>query len=465
MLKYNYYIIIIKINYFLWLVLKLVLSKYFHSIPVGFNQYAVFNSLIMDVIYVSERELQIITSPNEDDNVFSTQMKAIGVWVNNHDVDKAALQLLRSEYKASQKKIEILYLIVTQGCNLGCKYCFLENEYANWSVQMMSWKTAKIAIDKFIDYIKVNSITKPLIVFFGGEPLLNWGIIHQVVIYCEHYNSKSNEDARIRFSIITNGTMLNDDIAEFLHNYNIGTAISIDGPKELNDKNRVYKSSPKSVYDSVQKNINILIEHKCSFGLSLTLSPELLICKEHLVPWLKEMNVANIFTNLFHYSKNDNNWKDHYKASASLITDQFIQLYDARIYNGRPIRQAESIISGRFKFSDCAGVGLNQLSIKPDGEIRVCQCDYESSDNHLGNILYDNIEELLSLDNSRWINKTPIMRDECQHCEALFCCGGGCITQSRILFTNEQIDYSYCIYAKHILKWILEKNYNEEDKQ
>lgn len=444
------------------------LSKYFHSIKrENSKYYAVYNALIMNVLYVNKQELDAIISVDESSPIdFRQTLIDNGIWVKNLDIDDRALSLLRHEYLESQKKIELLYIGITQGCNLGCKYCFLENEYANWRPKIMSETIANEVVTKYIDYVKRKNIYKPQIIFFGGEPLLNWKVLKHIVSLCEPYNSEVDTDSRISFSIVTNGTLITDEIASFLVEHNIGIGLSIDGPKKINDKNRVFKSNGQSVYNRILQSIEVLKKHGCSFGLSMTMSPEFIKHKEEIIPWLKKMNVGNIFTNFYQHSEYHDWWKIHSIESARFITDSFEELANLGIINGRPARQIECLISGKMKFSDCAGVGLNQFLIKPDGEVRVCQCDYRSDDNHIGYISDGSIEEIMEKANSlkRWLNRTPIMREECKSCEALFCCGGGCLTQSKILFGDGNVDESYCTYVKHMLNWFINYNFSQQNE-
>ncbi len=443
------------------------LSRFFHAIKLSnCDIYAVYNSLVMDVLYVDKQELDAIININDKyDADFQQALVANGIWVKNFEIDDRALAVLRKEYSTSQKKIELLYLGITQGCNLGCKYCFLENEHANWHSKIMSESIACETVTKYIEYVKKNKIHKPQIIFFGGEPLLNWKILKYVVSLCEPYNCIADSNSRITFSIVTNGTLVTDEIAAFLAENKIGMGLSIDGPKELNDKNRVFKSGDQSVYDRIMQSVEILKKHGCSFGLSLTMSQDFISYADDIIPWLKKMNVGDVFTNFYHHSEYHDWWESHSLNSAKFITDSFEELASIGIINGRPTRQIECLVSGKMKFSDCAGVGLNQFLIKPDGEVRVCQCDYYSEDNHLGYISDGSIEELIDKAPSlqRWLNKTPIMREECQSCEALFCCGGGCLTQSKVLFGDGKVDKSYCTYVKHTLNWFLNYNYSQQN--
>ena len=138
------------------------------------------------------------------------------------------LGILRCENEYFPKKIMLssVTLIVDEGCNLNCKYCF---EHTKKS-KKMSFSTAKKSID-FIASINDNiNIT-----FFGGEPLLNFGLIKKIVEYCEETYREKN----IKYILITNATLINDNIASFLMDNNFSVTISLDGGKRLNDLNRV----------------------------------------------------------------------------------------------------------------------------------------------------------------------------------------------------------------------------------
>lgn len=139
---------------------------------------------------------------------------------------------------------------------------------------------------------------------FGGEPLINWALVKKVVVYCkesypEIFNNKEKSD-NIAFRMVTNGTLMTNEKAIFMKEYNTVSAISLDGPKIINDENRVFKNSSKSVYVSVQKAIKILKDNECDFGLSITLSPAVVNDMDNIVNWLEEMDIKNIYFNPLH---------------------------------------------------------------------------------------------------------------------------------------------------------------------
>ncbi|MFZ3070522.1 MAG: radical SAM protein [Anaerolineaceae bacterium] len=115
----------------------------------------------------------------------------------------------------------------------------------------MTWKVAKRALDFLwehsIDSGEVN------VGFYGGEPLLEFPLIQKVVGYSKYLFWGK----QLTFSITTNGTLLNPEIILFFQEHNFSLGISLDGPKEINDRNRVFANG-KGTFDSVLHNINLL---------------------------------------------------------------------------------------------------------------------------------------------------------------------------------------------------------------
>jgi uncharacterized protein len=137
-----------------------------------------------------------------------------------------------------------LILEVTAQCNLRCRYCVYSDHYAynrDYSDGRMSGETARAAIDLFMqNHVAVhrrNPSSRPIIGFYGGEPLLAFGVIREAVDHFRDRWSKSFPDAL--FTVTTNGTLLTDEIQDFLVERGFSTIFSLDGPKEDHDRNRV----------------------------------------------------------------------------------------------------------------------------------------------------------------------------------------------------------------------------------
>lgn len=155
------------------------------------------------------------------------------------------------------RRMDKITLQVTQNCNLRCSYCvYSENSnlgQRSHSSNVMSFETAKKALDFYHDHAIDSELIS--IGFYGGEPLLAFSLIKEVVAYAEDIF----EGKEIIYSITTNATLLNDKIIDYLREKNFNVMISIDGPQEVQDANRKFINGAGS-YDVVIKNIRRLYE-------------------------------------------------------------------------------------------------------------------------------------------------------------------------------------------------------------
>ncbi|MBU3107438.1 Cys-rich peptide radical SAM maturase CcpM [Clostridium gasigenes] len=156
-----------------------------------------------------------------------------------------------------ENNVKMLTLQVTQQCNFRCEYCIFSGEYLNrnHSNKKMSISRALKGIDFLINHSKNHN--KIIVAFYGGEPLLEFNFIRQCIEYAE----KKAEGKEVRFSMTTNGSLLTDEIVEFLYKHNVMLTISLDGPREVHDIHRKFASSNCGSFDKVINNI-INIEKK-----------------------------------------------------------------------------------------------------------------------------------------------------------------------------------------------------------
>jgi uncharacterized protein len=155
------------------------------------------------------------------------------------------------------RKMGKITLQVTQNCNFRCKYCVYtpkENmKQRTHSQKSMSWRTAKAAVDFLwnhsVDSKKVN------IGFYGGEPLIEFPLIRRVV----KYSQKLFEGKDLSFSVTCNGSLLNREIIRYFSENSVDLMISLDGPKEINDLNRVFANG-KGTFDTVINALSLVRE-------------------------------------------------------------------------------------------------------------------------------------------------------------------------------------------------------------
>lgn len=144
--------------------------------------------------------------------------------------------------------VKALCLHVAHDCNLACKYCFAEEgEYHGGKRELMSFEVGKAALDFLIE----NSGTRHNLEvdFFGGEPLMNWDVVKQLVAYGREREQEA--DKHFRFTLTTNGVLLNDEVLEFANKEMDNIVLSIDGRRELNDRMRPFRGGNESTYDRI----------------------------------------------------------------------------------------------------------------------------------------------------------------------------------------------------------------------
>ena len=154
-----------------------------------------------------------------------------------------------------ERKLSKITLQVTQNCNFRCKYCIYSEDtnkkQRSHSQESMSWDTAKEAVD----FLLMHSIdSKDInIGFYGGEPLLAFDLIKDVVAYAE----KVFKGKKLTYNMTSNATLLDEEKIDFLIEHDISLMISLDGPKKINDLNRVYPDG-SGTYDTIMKKIQLI---------------------------------------------------------------------------------------------------------------------------------------------------------------------------------------------------------------
>ena len=153
--------------------------------------------------------------------------------------------------------IKAMCLHIAHDCNLRCEYCFASTGDFGVGRKLMSFETGKAAIDFLLER-SANRENLELD-FFGGEPLMNFGVVKQIVEYARSREAEYGK--RFRFTITTNGLLLDEDKMDFINKEMSNVVLSIDGRKEVNDRTRK-RVDGSGCYDTIMPKFKTLVEKR-----------------------------------------------------------------------------------------------------------------------------------------------------------------------------------------------------------
>lgn len=161
------------------------------------------------------------------------------------------------DLKNRHTDIKALCLHIAHTCNLTCDYCFAKQGNFSGERALMSFEVGKRAIDFLIE----NSGTRRNLEvdFFGGEPLMNFDVVKKIVEYARSVEKEHNKN--FRFTLTTNGMLIDDEVIEFANKECVNVVLSLDGRKEVHDSLRK-TASGKGSYDIIVPRFKELVEKR-----------------------------------------------------------------------------------------------------------------------------------------------------------------------------------------------------------
>ncbi len=348
-----------------------------------------------------------------------------------------------------------MVLNVTNQCNLSCTYCY---EYSEDKIvdtengkkpKFMSEETARQSVEFMLKESGDNKVAH--ITFFGGETLLNFPVLQKTVAYALRRGAETGK--QVDFSITTNGTLLKPEIIEFLAEHQIGVTISIDGPKEMQDKFRVFHNGTGS-YDIVAPKIRELLDRHRSrpIGARVTLTSGTLDIKRiyrHLTEEMGfwEVGFAPATTSPSRAYGIAENGYDDMLAQFRELAFEFLEASVANRHHGfSNVKETlEEIHKGMNKPFPC-GAGLGLMGVATDGDVALCH-RFAGSDAHKLGTVADGIDRKAQhalLETHHIANKT-----DCHTCWARPSCAGGCYHEAHTRYgETTRPNLHYCDWIR-----------------
>ncbi|MDF2542965.1 MAG: Radical domain protein [Herbinix sp.] len=333
------------------------------------------------------------------------------------------------DFKQRSTVVKALCLHIAHDCNLACKYCFAEEGEYCGDRSLMSYEVGKQALD----FLVANSGNRRNLEvdFFGGEPLMNFQVVKDLVKYGRELEKSHNK--KFRFTLTTNGVLLNDEIMEFANQEMSNVVLSIDGRKEVNDRMRPSRNG-KGSYELILPKFQKLAEsrnqtnyyvrgtfthnnldfsedvkHLADLGFKqISVEPVVALPEEPYA--IKEEDLPFLF--------------EEYDKLAKFMLERKKEGKDFNFFHFMIDLSGGPCVAKRL--SGC-GSGTEYLAVTPWGDFYPCHQFVGQQEFLLGNV-FDGIKETTLCEEFKHCN--VYSKDKCKDCFARFYCSGGCAANS-----------------------------------
>ena len=333
------------------------------------------------------------------------------------------------DFKKRPTVVKALCLHIAHDCNLACRYCFAEEGEYHGRRALMSFETGK----KALDFLIANSGNRRNLEvdFFGGEPLMNWQVVKDLVAYGREQEKIHNKN--FRFTLTTNGVLLNDEIMEFANKEMGNVVLSIDGRKEVHDHMRPFRKGAGS-YDLIVPKFQKFAESRNQDKYyvrgtfthnNLDFSNDVL----HLADLgFKQISVEPVVAQPTEdYAIREEDLPQLYEEYDKLAAEMV-----KRHKNGNDFNFFHFMIDLEGgpcvakRLSGC-GSGTEYLAVTPWGDLYPCHQFVGNEDFLLGNV-DTGVTNTAVRDEFKLCN--VYAKDKCRDCFARFYCSGGCAANS-----------------------------------
>jgi uncharacterized protein len=349
--------------------------------------------------------------------------------------------------------LQTIVMNVTNQCNLSCSYCYEYGEdriaTPEGKTKFMSEETARSTVEFLLNQSPGRRMVH--LTFFGGETLLNFKVVKSTI---EYARTRAAEMGKyIDFSMTTNATMLTSEIISFLAENNVGVTVSIDGPKESNDRFRVFHNG-KGSYDVIAPKIKELVKvHRSRpIGARVTLTAQVVEVKKifrHLTEEMgfDEVGFAPVTTSPVRLYAIGNTGLDHVLDQFTELAGEYLEYALENKHHGfsNVNDTLQELHQGVSKAYPC-GAGLGLLGVAPSGDIGLCHRFVDSPAGKLGHI-----DTGIDRDaQAEHLNRAHInTKYDCHTCWARPVCSGGCYHEAYVRYGDtSHANLHYCDWIR-----------------
>ncbi len=336
------------------------------------------------------------------------------------------------DFKARPTVVKALCLNVAHDCNLACKYCFAdEGSYNGGPKGLMSYEVGKQALDFLVAHSGHRHNLE--VDFFGGEPLMDWAVVRKLVAYGR--SIEKEKDKHFRFTITTNGVLLNDEIMDFCNREMDNVVMSLDGRKEVHDHMRPFPSG-KGSYDLIIPKFQKFAAQRKALGL------------QYYIRGTYTHYNLDFAQDVIHYADLGFDQLSMEPVVAPQSADYAIRPEDIPVLKEQYDILAKEMIrrqkEGRgftffhfmidltggpcvYKRLSGCGSGTEYLGVTPWGDLYPCH-QFVGNQKFLLGSVFDGIRRTDIVDEFKCCN--VYSRKECSSCFARYYCSGGCAANS-----------------------------------
>lgn len=326
---------------------------------------------------------------------------------------------------AFKRTIKALCLNVSHDCNMRCKYCFASQGDYEGRRELMPLETGKAALDFLV---KNSEGRRNLEVdFFGGEPLMNFDVVKELVSYGRKIEKEHGKN--FRFTITTNGLLLDDEKIDYINEHMDNVVMSIDGRKEVNDSIRPLVGGGGS-YDLIVAKFKRLIEKREELGKQYfvrgtftALNTDFFEDVKHLRDLgFKNISIEPVVTDPgspFEIKKSDLDkiFEQYDELAEDLAKNKEYNFFHFNI----DLEQGPCMIK---RISGC-GAGLDYLAVTPNGDLYPCHQFVGDEDFIVGNV-FEGISPDAEKLTMKFARASAQEKEKCRQCWAKYYCSGGC---------------------------------------